>query len=377
MPPHKPSEIQITSGASPRLTRVFVDLTHVGRHVTGIERVAIEQFEKVDFAGAALSMVRARGLASMIFKQQILLPLLAILYPRARFVFPGFPPSPFFSLIANRTTLYVHDTFLLTRRADLSTKARLYMAPQFALAVRRLKHFFVNSEKTARELRGYVRDDANIRIYRPTVANPFGLKATARSEKPPKPSPLKLVSMGTVEPRKNYAAALAVLDEIRARFDPGAELHIVGRAGWGDVGAGIARHPGVVVHGYLPVDRVKAVLESADVYLCTSHDEGLGLPLLEAQFAGLPIVAPDQPVFREVLAESGTFIATNDPAGTANAIVDLMTQTNWRSHRAVAATRNVLRWNAMAEQDLTEARLVFSSGSFVQGRVSVATEGRA
>ena len=92
MPPHKSSETQIASAPSPRRTRVFLDLTHVGRHVTGIERVAIEQFEKVDFAGAELSTVRARGLVSMIFKQQILLPLLAILYPRARFVFQAFRP---------------------------------------------------------------------------------------------------------------------------------------------------------------------------------------------------------------------------------------------------------------------------------------------
>ena len=119
---------------------------------------------------------------------------------------------------------------------------------------------------------------------------------------------MKLVSLGTVEPRKNYQAAVAVLDSIRARLDAAAELHIIGRAGWGDAGAAIASHPGVVVHGYLPADGVKRVLEAADVYLCTSHDEGLGLPLLEAQFAGLPIVAPDKPVFREVLAGSGTFI---------------------------------------------------------------------
>jgi glycosyltransferase involved in cell wall biosynthesis len=375
MPPHKPSEIPIAREPSPLPTRVFVDLTHVGRHVTGIERVAIEQFEKVDLAGAELSMVRARGVASMIFKQQILLPLLAILYPRARFVFPGFPPSPFFSLIADRAILYAHDTFLLTRRADLSLKARLYMAPQFALAVRRLKHFFVNSEKTAGELRGYVRDDASIGLYRPMVANPFELEATARGEMPPKPSPLKLVSMGTVEPRKNYGAALAILDEIRARFDRDAELHIVGRAGWGDVGAGIARHRSIVVHGYLPADRVKAVLESADIYLCTSHDEGLGLPLLEAQFAGLPIVAPDQAVFREVLAESGTFIATNDPAGAASAIVDLMAQPDWRGRQAMAATSNVLRWNAMAERDLVDARSAFSCNRRGQGEASVVAEG--
>ena len=66
-----------------RPARVFLDLTHVGRHVTGIERVAIEQFEKVAFEGAELQPVKARGIASMIFKQQIVLPLLALIHPRA------------------------------------------------------------------------------------------------------------------------------------------------------------------------------------------------------------------------------------------------------------------------------------------------------
>ena len=343
-----------------RPTRVFLDLTHVGRHVTGIERVAIEQFEKIAFEGAELQPVKARGIASMIFKQQIVLPLLALIHPRARFVFPGFPPSPLFAFFANRVTLYVHDMFLLTRRGDLSAKARLYMAPQFRLAVRSLRHFLVNSEKTAAELKQYVRTGANIRLYRPTVANHFKLDALNRSQRSAKPSPLKLVSLGTVEPRKNYQAAVAVLDAIRARLDAAAELHIIGRAGWGDAGAAIASHPGVIVHGYLPAEGVKRVLEIADVYLCTSHDEGLGLPLLEAQFAGLPIVAPDKPVFREVLASSGTFIDPELPDATAIAIGDLIAPPNWRGQQAIAATSNVQRWNAVAGNDLAAARSAFS-----------------
>jgi glycosyltransferase involved in cell wall biosynthesis len=346
-----------------RAARVFLDLTHVGRHVTGIERVAIEQFEKVAFDEAELQPIKARGIASMIFKQQIVLPLLALIHPRARFVFPGFPPSPLFAFLPNRVTLYVHDMFLLTRRGDLSAKARLYMAPQFRLAVRSLKHFLVNSEKTAAELKRDVRSDADIRLYRPTVANHFKLDASNRSLKPAKPSPLKLVSLGTVEPRKNYQAAVAVLDSIRARLDAAAELHIIGRTGWGDAGAAIASHPGVVVHGYLPADGVKRILEAADIYLCTSHDEGLGLPLLEAQFAGLPIVAPDKPVFREVLAGSGTFIDPERSDAAANAVSDLITPPNWRGEQAIAATGNVQRWNAVAERDLAAARSAFSSAS--------------
>jgi glycosyltransferase involved in cell wall biosynthesis len=340
---------------------VFLDLTHVGRHVTGIERVAIEQFEKVDFEGADVRAIKACGVAAMVLKQQVLLPLLALLHPKARFIFPGFPPSPLFAFCARRVTLYIHDTFLLTRRADLSAKARLYMAPQFAFAVRRLKNFLVNSRKTATELKPFARADADIRLYRPRVANHFGLDASARSAMPLTPSPLKLVSLGTIEPRKNYKAAVAILDAVRARFDGAAELHIIGRAGWGNEAEAVARHPGVVVHGYLPPEDVKRVLEAADVYLCTSHDEGLGLPLLEAQFAGLPVVAPDKPVFREVLADSGTFIDTAQPEAAAEAIIDLISQSNWRQGQALAGTRNVERWNKLAEQDLAAVRSAFAT----------------
>ena len=41
--------------------RVYLDLTHLGRHVTGIERVSIEQFEKVDFESADVIPVRSSG----------------------------------------------------------------------------------------------------------------------------------------------------------------------------------------------------------------------------------------------------------------------------------------------------------------------------
>lgn len=340
-------------------TRVYLDLTHLGRHVTGIERVSIEQFEAVDFAGAEMIAIRSSGITSMIFRQQVLLPLLALIHPKARFVFPGFPPSPLFSLIRNRVTLYVHDTFLITRRADLSARARLYMAPQFAVAIKRLRYFFVNSEKTRADLLKHARDDADIRLYRPSVANPFALDSRTRAAMPDTAKPLRLVSLGTVEPRKNYAAAIAILDALRSRHDARAELHIIGRAGWGEDGAAIAQHPGVTVHGYLAASDVKRVMDTADVYLNTSHDEGLGLPLLEAQFAGLPVVAPDQAVFREVLGASGTFIDPAAPERAAELIAALNSVPGWRAAQSASALANVARWNALAAQDLAAARTVF------------------
>ncbi len=343
--------------------RVYLDLTHLGRHVTGIERVSIEQFEKVGFEGADVIAVRSHGVVSMILRQQFLLPWLALRHPQAHFIFPGFPPSALFALARERVHLYVHDTFLVTRTADLSAKARLYMAPQFKIAVRRLKHFFVNSNKTRADLGAFTAADATVELYRPSVANHFQLSAANRSSRPPQPQPLKLVALGTVEPRKNYAAALAILDAIRARQDKQAELHIIGRAGWGEDAAAVGAHPGVTIHGYLEEPQVKQVLESCDMYLCTSHDEGLGLPLLEAQFAGLPVIAPDQPVFREVLATSGTYIDPNSVETAADAIVAITKRPDWRRESAEAAVKNVTRWNEAAAQDLAVARMTFASHS--------------
>lgn len=350
--------------------RVYLDLTHVGRHVTGLERIAIEQFEKVDFAGATVIPVRAKGAFSMVLRQQFLLPMLALLHPTAHFVFPGFPPSPLFALLKKRVTMYVHDTFLLTRKADLSTKARLYMAPQFAFALRHLGRFLVNSQKTLEEVKAICQPSAQVSLYRPAVANVFGLSASrGASAAEVVDRPLQIVSLGTIEPRKNYKAAIAILDELRTGGHPFAQLHIIGRAGWGEDAEAIARHPGVTVHGYLAAKEVKKLLEASDVYLCTSHDEGLGLPLLEAQYAGLPIVAPDASVFREVLGTSGTFIDTAKPKEAATRIVELISLPDWKSRQSSAALANVERWNAAACQDLNTAKQMFRiSGATASGR---------
>jgi glycosyltransferase involved in cell wall biosynthesis len=93
------------------------------------------------------------------------------------------------------------------------------------------------------------------------------------------------------------------------------------------------------------------LLDGADFLLCTSHQEGLGLPLLEVQYAGLPVVAPDQPVFHEVLAGSGIFI---DPAVEESAverIANALTADAWRTRHAQDAIDNIRRWNAAADAD--------------------------
>jgi glycosyltransferase involved in cell wall biosynthesis len=337
---------------------IFVDHTHLGRTVTGLERITLELFAADALAPLKLHPITASGTAGLIFAQQVTIPLRLLAAPGSILLAPGFPPSIPASLFGARVVPYVHDCFLLTRPQDLNRRASLYMAPAFRRAVTTLPWFLVNSRTTANELRAFCRPDAEITLYRPEVRDVFaiGAEAAARAaaaRRVQRGGRLDLIVLGTVEPRKNLLAAAAIVEALRTRHGWDARLHVVGRPGWGGEADRLKDRPGVVMHGYRSPEEVRDLLASAHVFLSTSHDEGLGLPLLEAQYAGLPVVAPDKPVFREVLDASGEFVDPSDATAAADTIDRLVVRPDVFLTAAAGAMANVERWNAAARGDRT------------------------
>lgn len=332
-----------------RRQRIYIDRTHLRGRVTGIERVTMDLFSPDALAPHELRSVKSRSIAGMIGRQQFGLPLMALRDPEALFLFPGFPPGPLLAPAADRCLLYIHDTFLLSRPEDLSLRSRLYLSPAFALAMRWGRNLFVNSRTTGEDLRRYCSPKAGVFLLRPPVRDVFNL-AKRVGPGPRRPSdPLRLLAVGTVEPRKNYGASLAVVEALNSIGVP-AELHIVGRAGWGKHAFLDAPPPYLHMHGYLPDSDLLALANTCHALLSTSKAEGLGLPLLEVQHGGIPVIAPDAPVFREVLGQSGLFIRPDDPERGARAIAAWV-GTEKFNHGAQAARDNVGRWNALASRD--------------------------
>jgi glycosyltransferase involved in cell wall biosynthesis len=329
---------------------ILVDNTHLGRHVTGLERITLELFSATALAPLDVVPVTAHGLRQMLTKQTLGLPL-RIAASSSVLLCPGFPPSPLLRPFASRVLPYIHDDFLITRRAELNMRARLYMAGPFRFALRHYPRFLANSGDTRRKLAAHCRPDAEVTLYRPSVRNVFGLTAWARTELNVQPRPLRLIALGTVEPRKNFGAAAKIVGALRERGFRDATLDIVGRPGWGGDWHALEKTPGVTLHGYQPADRVNQLLEAADLFICTSHDEGLGLPLLEAQYGGLPIVAPDAAIFHEVLGESGIYINPANAASAAERIAAVLSMPDWRGRYVVLAERNLARWNHLARSD--------------------------
>lgn len=134
------------------------------------------------------------------------------------------------------------------------------------------------------------------------------------------------LSVGTMEPRKNHAtlfAAYAMLPpEMRRRFP----LVQVGQPGWGKVEPvhldRLTAEGSVRILGYADEAMLHTLYSSARALLFPTLYEGFGMPVTEAMAAGLPVIASDIPVMREVAGGAADFVETLDAEGWAQAILE-------------------------------------------------------
>jgi glycosyltransferase involved in cell wall biosynthesis len=136
-----------------------------------------------------------------------------------------------------------------------------------------------------------------------------------------------LLMVGTLEPRKGQAQALAALEQLWAQ---GVEVNlvVVGKQGWMvDVLVNRLReHPEREQRLFwLPGvsdEMLLKLYQSCSALLAASVGEGFGLPLIEAAQHGLPIIARNLPVFREVGGEHAYYFDGADATGLAATLAD-------------------------------------------------------
>lgn len=76
----------------------------------------------------------------------------------------------------------------------------------------------------------------------------------------------------------------------------------------------------VVFTGRLTTSELKWCYENATVFIMMSRDEGCGLPLMEAAHFGVPVVASNIEVFRELLGDAARYADPNDVEAIGQAI---------------------------------------------------------
>jgi glycosyltransferase involved in cell wall biosynthesis len=98
------------------------------------------------------------------------------------------------------------------------------------------------------------------------------------------------------------------------------------------------------------------LLAAADVFVFPSLFEGLGGAVIEAEALGLPIVASDLPVLREVVEDeqNGILTPAEDPAALAAAIERLLEDDR---ERALFGERSIEIFNERFTLDLVQERM--------------------
>jgi glycosyltransferase involved in cell wall biosynthesis len=213
---------------------------------------------------------------------------------------------------------------------------------------------WLNTRKSKRALPlhiGWFHHGADMENSKPTTGLPPEA-ALVFAQLTTRPS---VLMVGTLEPRKGHAQALSACDIL---WHQGLDFNlvVVGKPGWNIDGLieRLDRHsernqrllwlPGISDQ-YL-----SKVYAAATLCLMASEGEGFGLPLIEAARHGLPLLARDLGIFREVAGDHATyFLNDHKPKTLATAIAAWFDA--WRSgtHRPSAGLP-WLTWKQSAAQ---------------------------
>jgi glycosyltransferase involved in cell wall biosynthesis len=133
-----------------------------------------------------------------------------------------------------------------------------------------------------------------------------------------------VLSLGTIQPRKNYAALMEAFSALPERD---VTLVIVGGKGWlyEDVfkaASGPDIQDRVLFPGFVDDADLPAFYNLAEFFVFPSLYEGFGLPPLEAMACGTPVITANNSSLPEVVGDAGLLVDAQD----TDAIRDAMRQ---------------------------------------------------
>lgn len=214
----------------------------------------------------------------------------------------------------------VHDLIPITHPEYTLPMLVLTFETRLLRALRIATGIIANSRATARDVK-MLADRNGLALPIVTFRLGSDLEMGDRHSAPVKATgPFRYLMVGSIDPHKNHVTVLSAFEMLwREGWD--GTLTIVGRIGRGDP-AFIERlrtHPELGRRLLLLHDasdqRLGEMLDSSDAMVMASRAEGFGIPLVEALTNGMPVIASDIPVFREIAGDS---ILRFDPEDAAD-----------------------------------------------------------
>jgi glycosyltransferase involved in cell wall biosynthesis len=205
------------------------------------------------------------------------------------------------------TVVTVHDLAVLRYPEVFPAWTRLYGRTALRRTIRGADRVFAVSEFSKREVVELADVDPNRVDLVPNALEPVFRADGVAAEGD------YVLAVGTLEPRKNLARV------VDATALVGAELRLVGAAGWGDAGIGGSH---VRWFGRIGDEALAALYRGARCLVFPSLYEGFGIPVLEAMACGTPVVTSAGSAMEEVVGDAGVLVDPLDVRSIAAGIED-------------------------------------------------------
>lgn len=169
-----------------------------------------------------------------------------------------------------------------------------------------------------------------------------------------------ILYIGRIEFKKNILGIIEAYNKFRQKkLQFSNKLVLVGGAGFGfekianAIKASAFRND-IVLKGYVAESEKNDLLKNSSVFLFPSFYEGFGLPVLEAQNAGVPVIASNTSCLPEVLGQSAVFVDPKNSMEIATALEKVLGDEALRQNLIQAGLENVKRffWEKCARETL-------------------------
>lgn len=160
-----------------------------------------------------------------------------------------------------------------------------------------------------------------------------------------------LLSVGTLEPRKNLSVLVNAFAELTsARPQSGIQLVIAGGRGWlsGPLFDAIEKSPvrdRIVLTDYLHDDDLRALYSACRAFVYPSIHEGFGLPPLEAMACGAPVLASRIPALEETTGGAALLFDPKSIDELTTRILEVLDNESGRRELSAAGQRRAAEFN--------------------------------
>jgi glycosyltransferase involved in cell wall biosynthesis len=169
-----------------------------------------------------------------------------------------------------------------------------------------------------------------------------------------------LLSVGTIEPRKNLIVLIEAFEQVVAQ-QPGTKLQLViaGGRGWlsrafFDALEQSPARDRMILTDYLDDENLRALYSSCRAFIYPSLYEGFGLPPLEAMACGAPVIASRIKTLEETTGGAALLFDPHRQSELADAIIRVMSNENERIELARAGQQRAAEfsWERSARMTL-------------------------